>query len=337
MSGAGINAYLPGLGALAPERIVRGTRTGFAAGTRITTSNGPMPIEQIRQGDHVINSDGEYVKVVWVGRRDADGDDAAGAVRVRQDAFAPGQPARDLVLGPDQGLPLETFLMPVSTLVNGANCLFEAPGPGGFWHIELSGHDAMLAEGMPAESCADSRKAPVYTTEGAPRAEYPHFGRHFLAMMTFMAYVEEGMHVTRARATLITRALKHGWRIADGTWRIEADGIPVRPDPDGGHDIPAGTETVRLLSDASRPMDMIPGSTDTRPLGLCVAGITVNGCDQRLDDPALVEGFHGVETDGGAMWRWTNGAAILPGTLFPEATNLRLTFGRMPHVWRFGD
>ena len=94
MSGAGINAYLPGLGALEPERFVRGTHTGFLAGTRIATRNGPMPIEDIRQGDRVINADGEYVPVLWVGRREGDGNDPAGAVRVRQDAFAPGLPAR---------------------------------------------------------------------------------------------------------------------------------------------------------------------------------------------------------------------------------------------------
>ena len=337
MSGAGINAYLPGLGALEPERFVRGTHTGFLAGTRIATRNGPMPIEDIRQGDRVINADGEYVPVLWVGRREGDGNDPAGAVRVRQDAFAPGLPARDLVLGPDHGLPRETFLMPARALVNGANCLFEAPGPGGFWHIELSGHDALLAEGLPAESCADGRKATGFSTEGAPRPEYPHFGRHFLAMMTFRAYVEEGPHVTRARAGLISRALKHGWRIADGTWRIEADGMPLSPDDAGNHDIPAGTAIVRLLSDASRPMDMIPGSTDSRRLGLCLAGITINDEAVALDNPALSEGFHGVERDGAAMWRWTDGAAILPGTLFPGPARLCLTFGRLPDVWRFGD
>jgi len=55
---------------------------------------------------------------------------------------------------------------------------------------------------------------------------------------------------------------------------------------------------------------------DRRRLGVMIRRLTLRrGEDARsvpLDHPMLTEGWWAVERDGAAMWRWTDGDALLP-------------------------
>lgn len=83
--------------------------------------------------------------------------------------------------------------------------------------------------------------------------------------------------------------------------------------------LPGSAADVRIVSRTFIPATVFGDSDDLRPLGVCIAAMTlVNGGKAReiaIDDPALVEGFYPAENDGAASWRWTNGDARVPAAL----------------------
>ena len=100
--------------------------------------------------------------------------------------------------------------------------------------------------------------------------------------------------------------------------------------------VPAGSRDVLIRARKWRPMDLEPGNADTRALGVCLAALAVDGRPVPLDDARLGAGFHPVERDGAAMWRWTDGAAVLPASLLGRARATRLDIGiaALPRAWR---
>jgi hypothetical protein len=131
----------------------------FAAGTRIATPAGAMPIEALRPGD-VVRSvlRGTATVRATLHRRVACGTNKAALqpVRIRADAFAPGQPARDLLLSPDHAVYAEGVLIPVRYLVDDDRITRAALDVVSYWHLELDQHDVILAEGLPTESYLDT-------------------------------------------------------------------------------------------------------------------------------------------------------------------------------------
>jgi hypothetical protein len=81
--------------------------------------------------------------------------------------------------------------------------------------------------------------------------------------------------------------------------------------------IPAGASIVRLRSVPVR----IP--QDPRVLGARLGGLRIDDEVVSLDDPALVRGFHPVESDGALAWRWTDAEAVL--WIAPRAVERSLT------------
>jgi len=133
----------------------------FAAGTRILTPKGEVPVEDIRTGDEVVtlHDPAHPVKpVIWTGSRSFDTARAANPqalwpVRIAAGAFAPGVPGRDLLVSPHHALYWNGALFEALSLVNGISivqeqtCRFIT-----YHHLEVAGHDVLLAEGLPAES-----------------------------------------------------------------------------------------------------------------------------------------------------------------------------------------
>ena len=71
-----------------------------------------------------------------------------------RDAFAPGIPSRDLYLSREHLLFLNGVLIPAGNLVNGTTIRAVPPADDvlHYLHVELDGHDVLLAEGAPCES-----------------------------------------------------------------------------------------------------------------------------------------------------------------------------------------
>ena len=101
--------------------------------------------------------------------------------------------------------------------------------------------------------------------------------------------------------------------------------------------VPPGATPVRLVSRAMVPAALRPWMEDRRRLGVMVKALTLRQGAERtdiaLDDPSIAGGWWATERDAAAIWRWTNGAALLdlppggtqPGTM--RATLLEVCLG----------
>ena len=321
--------------------ITMNTTPCYAAGTRIATPDGARPIEALRAGDLVLNAEGEALAIKWLGHRQVNcaahpSPEDVWPVRIRADAFAAGQPSRDLLVSPEHALFVDGFLMPARALLNGATIAQERVAQISYWHLELASHDVILAEGLPAESYLDTGNRGAFANAGPSLQLHPRFGRNVHTALACAPFADAGPHVARARAALLDRAHLLGFAAEAGAWWVEADGVALAPEPDGAWIVPVGAQGVWLRAPGWRPMDIETGNADTRCLGVCLAAITIDGTNIALDDPRLAEGFHAVETAGAGMWRWTEGDAVLPAALFPAGLECRLELAvaRAPMVWR---
>ena len=312
----------------------------YAAGTRIATPTGEMPIEQLAPGGRVRTLSGAAREIIWLGWRSIDcarhpEPHMVWPVRIRANALAEGVPARDLLVSPEHSLLIDGVLMPARVLVNGANVVQDRVDRITWWHIELASHDVILAENTPAETYADTGNRAAFENAGPCVQLHPDFGRAMHEAQACAPFADTGASVARARARLHANACAQGFAVIDGTWRVEADAAILAPEHDGTWLVPAGTREVRLCCAPWRPVDLEAGSTDTRALGLCIGAIELAGTPLSLDDPRLA-GFHHPERDGAVIWRWTDGVGVLPAELWPAgtATHLRFDVTVAPRAWR---
>lgn len=134
----------------------------FAAGTEITTPSGVQTVEMLQIGDLIVTADGRQVPVRWIGRQTVHklfAGDRARPVRVSAGALGDGLPHTDLVLTADHALILDDLAINAGALVNGATITLEPLSALAdrvtYYHIETEGHDAILANGTPAETFVD--------------------------------------------------------------------------------------------------------------------------------------------------------------------------------------
>jgi hypothetical protein len=159
----------------------------FGEGTDILTAHGEVRVEALRSGDVVATLSGRGVPmkpVLWVGRRRVvlAGNPNAGLlapIRIAAGALGEGAPHRDLLVSPDHCLYVDNSLVPARLLVNGETITVEhGLAEVTYFHVELEGHDVLLANGAAAESWLDAgnrawfENAPVALLQvaGAPDA-----------------------------------------------------------------------------------------------------------------------------------------------------------------------
>ena len=133
----------------------------FLEGTRIATPDGLRAVETLSIGDLVTTADGTTRPVRWIGRQTIVAVFAdplhAYPIRIAQGALGDGLPVRDLFVSPDHALLVDRLLVQAGALVNGTT-IVRAPAPAAhftYFHVELAGHDLILAEGVPAETFVD--------------------------------------------------------------------------------------------------------------------------------------------------------------------------------------
>ncbi len=309
----------------------------YASGTRIRTARGDVAVEHLRVGDLAVTSTGAHRPIRWLGHRAVDcrqhpRPHETMPVRIAAHAFGPNKPARDLLVSPGHALCIDLLgevLIPAIALVNGTTITQEEVDAVTYWHVELDGHDILLAENMAAESYLDMGNRGFFAEAGVVALDAsPDEGPLDASARTHADFCrpfhEDGPLVAAVRARLRARALSLGWSldasdpfaglhlIVDGA-RVEpaARGLAVR------FAVPAGARAVWLVSATSRPCE-VTGSPDGRDLGVNIAGLVIDDgfAPPRavdLADPLLCVGFHSLE-DGAR--RWTAGRARLPAALW---------------------
>lgn len=178
----------------------------FLAGTRIATPRGEVAIESLRPGDTVrsVLRGTATVIATWHRRLACNGNPALLPVRVRAGAWAPGVPARDLLLSPDHAIRSGDVLIPIRHLIDGDAVAQVTRDLASYWHLQLDRHDIVLAEGMECESYLETDAGAVT----AGRANGPAAG---LASRVWEAegclpLVVTGPDVEQARAHIARRA-----------------------------------------------------------------------------------------------------------------------------------
>jgi hypothetical protein len=135
----------------------------FVKGTLITTSRGPVTIEDLVEGNTVQGSTG-WRTVKWVGWRKYSANafktdesiSRIAPVRIRAHAIADNVPSSDLLTSPWHHLFVEGKLVRAGDLVNGTTITQETHVTEvSYYHVELDQFDVIMAHGIYSESWAD--------------------------------------------------------------------------------------------------------------------------------------------------------------------------------------
>ncbi|MBN9563957.1 MAG: Hint domain-containing protein [Alphaproteobacteria bacterium] len=307
----------------------------YAAGTHISTPGGDVLVEDLAVGDTVCAQFTGRAAIRWIGHRHVHCSRhpeprKVWPVRVRAGAFNDGVPYRDLWLSPDHAVFIDGVLIPIRLLINGTTVVQQAVDQITYFHVELSRHDVLLAEGLPAESYLDTGNRSMFADAGLAMMLHPDFAtvnaglkcwEHDACapLATSAAQVEPIWEKLAGRALILGRPAFKPSITTDPRLRLEVCGHQLRPlaGQDGWHIfvLPPGPNAVWLVSNAGAPSDVCPWLEDRRRLGVSVrrirARVGTELVDIPVDDPALKTGWHSVERQCGQLWRWTDGNACL--------------------------
>jgi hypothetical protein len=270
----------------------------FAHGTRILTTRGEIPVEQLRAGDSLILHTGGTAPIQWIGHRSLSllrhpNPAQVNPIRIAANALMDGIPRRDLVLSPDHALYLNGTLIPAKSLLNGSTIRQEPRRTITYFHIELPHHAVLYAEGTPAESYLETGNRNAFSNGGGARTLHPDFAQTLREQTSCAPFAESGPIVEQTRAQILARTHQP---------LTNNPALTLQPNPDG---------SVIISSRSAIPGYLSPDPRDQRTLGVKILSLRAGRREIPLDHPLLTEGWHGVEPDG----RWTNGSGIIPAAL----------------------
>jgi len=134
------------------------TAACYTKGTFIMTATGEVAVEDLSVGDQVMTVSGTLEPVIWLGNSTINCErqlhqDKAYPVRILKGAFETNLPKRDLFLSPDHSVYIDGVMIPAYCLINGTTITqAQTETIVTYYHVELPKHNAILAEGLPAES-----------------------------------------------------------------------------------------------------------------------------------------------------------------------------------------
>jgi hypothetical protein len=314
--------------------ITPNTVTCFAGGTRLDTQDGPVAVEDLQIGDHVLTASGQSRPVRWIGRRQLDltrhtDPRKVQPIRIMAGALASGLPRRDLLVSPDHAMLLDGLLIPARLLLNGAGIRREERWRSvTYYHVELDSHDVLLAEGAAAESYLDTGNRNTFENADGPMVLHPDMSdgqrrREAESCAPFAADPErvepvwQRLHHRAESLGIATPAT--GLTTPDPELRVEIDGTFFAPIAVEGRRhifmLPNVHGALVLQSRHAAPSDRRPWVDDQRQLGVKVTRMTMTSMAGirtiPIDHPDLGLGWWDTEQDGNTLARWTNGAAAI--------------------------
>jgi hypothetical protein len=312
----------------------------LVSGSTVRTPSGETAVENIHaQALIITNRDGvESIEPVkWVGRREVDltrhsHREAIAPVRIRAGAIAEGQPSRDLFVSPEHAIFLDDVLVEAKALINGGSIAQDrAMDTVTYHHIELESHGVFLANDLLVESYLDNGDRSFFDTDDQPTMLHPvlQSQSEFDARQSdivFAPFMTDPETLAAVRQRLAQRSVALGYprpaleTTADPDIHIVAGGAVIQPisAADGQYvfELPAGIQSASLMSRFAIPADVASASADSRRLGIAVTSITIQSQVGTVTIPADfasdLPGWHNAERSEVAVWRWTDGAAVLP-------------------------
>jgi len=98
--------------------------------------------------------------------------------------------------------------IPVRYLVNGASIAQEQVSKVTYWHVELTAHDVLLADGMPAESYLENGDRGAFDNGGGMIALHPDFGIRRWDAMGCAELVVTGARLDAVKSRVLSRVPK---------------------------------------------------------------------------------------------------------------------------------
>jgi hypothetical protein len=146
----------------------------YLEGTYITTVKGQCKVEDLAIGDLLVTVEGHVRPVKWVGRMSYKKTNRAWQrcvlpVQIRAGALGNGLPFRDLYVSQKHKLFINNTLVSAEDLLNGDTIKVTTFGDTlklNYFHVALETHEAILAEGQPAETLR---------TDAANREKFENF------------------------------------------------------------------------------------------------------------------------------------------------------------------
>ena len=271
----------------------------FAAGTRILTTRGEIPVENLTLNDHVILDSGTTAPIQWLGFRSLSPNrhpnpEQVSPIHIQAGALADNIPHRDLIVSPDHALYLDGALIPAKALLNGTTIRQINVTSITYYHVELPTHAILLAEGTPTESYLETGNRHAFTNaDSLPLILHPNLAQTRRERESCAPFTESGPLVEAVRAQILART--------NQTFTTDP-ALTLQTNPDG---------SVAIISRSAIPGQLNADPRDQRRLGVKIASLEIGGETIALDHPLLTEGWHTTEPDG----RWTNGRSVIPAEL----------------------
>ncbi|MBB2170083.1 hypothetical protein HLH36_17335 [Gluconacetobacter aggeris] len=321
----------------------------YLAGSMLRTPHGDRAVETLDIGDQLIAQDADtgaeiIREIIWVGKKAISvnphrPDDESGyPVRVLKDAIAEGVPYKDMLITAEHCLFFDGHFVPARMLVNGRSIFYDrSMNHFEIYHVETEIHSILIADGVLSESFLNTenhrsfhRSSPVVPMKAAPSLTWDD--------------AAAPLGISRAFAEPLFRqieshAIQAGHPVQDDAPALSEDpdlhlvtrnGTIIRQARTYGDRvvfmIPAHIDSVWIMSNTSRPSDVIgPFVDDRRHMGVAIGEITMFEANHAHTLTAhmteeTLDGWHGLQADG---LRWTAGHALLPlGDRQPDSVAL---------------
>ncbi|GAN61420.1 hypothetical protein ACI01nite_27200 [Acetobacter cibinongensis] len=311
----------------------------FLVGSMIRTINGDVAVEDVCIGDEVITFDwknNQYVvhAIVWVGkahtvvRPELNDDEAGWPVRILKDAIADGVPYKDMLITAEHCLFFKDRFVPVRMLVNGVSIFYDKSiSSYDYYHVETEQHTVITADGMLTESYLDTgnrsafrQAGKIATLFGAVKSWEDEAGAPLDVERSFVEPLFRAIELRQGKVSK-EQAPPAPEQTNDTDLHLVIEtGAVIRPmrciNNEYSFMLPPGTQSVHIVSRASRPSDVIgPFVDDRRYMGVAVGATLLLSAKRSVEITShlTTEKPPGWHSDMG--WQgvaWTDGNAILP-------------------------
>jgi hypothetical protein len=162
----------------------------FLPGTMIETKAGPRAVEDLMLGDGIVTAFGEIKPLKWVAKQQVRRSPFTAPVKIARFAIDGKSPHTDLYVSPAHAIFVDGVLIPAGDLANGITIVAGARPELqsiDYYHVELDGHDVILAEGLAVESYLGGDRS-SFDNVGEYVALYGSLGEPYTPAAPMLAY-----------------------------------------------------------------------------------------------------------------------------------------------------